>query len=119
MKLTEHYPSSDQDWVYGVIRDGLGLLEGPCPWRPRWWEFELRRRERHIQRILSEAGLPPLTEDGRKRYFQAEPQGFEDAGGAWSRKWCAALGLAYRDAFTTQLHPRTIDAARATLTKGE
>lgn len=40
------------------------------------------------------------------RYFTSGPQGFEDAGGAWSRKWCAALGLSYQDAYTDEIHPR-------------
>lgn len=36
----------------------------------------------------------------------SDPQGFEDAGGAWSRKWCCALGLEFIDPYSDRIHPR-------------
>lgn len=98
--------------VHETMRQNIELLEGPLPFEPRWWQWQARKRDRFIQTVLSDNGLPPLTAEGRLRYYSADPQGLEDAGGAWSRKWCAALGLSYLDAFTSEIHPRAaIDAA--------
>ena len=97
--------TEDQERVYYVISKNIELLEGPWPVEPQWYQLRLRKRDRHIQRALADNGPPPLTVEGRRRYYSADPQGFEDVGGAWSRKWCAALGLSYLDAFTSQIHP--------------
>lgn len=101
---------SDQDRVFDALHSRLSLLEGPWPSKPHWWEFGPRRRDKLIQQALSDAGLPPLTDAGRRRYYLADQQGYEDALSAWSRKWCAALGLAYREAWSNAIHPR-LDAA--------
>jgi len=96
---------TNQDRVWNALHHRLWLLEGPCPYEPRWWQFALRKRDRYVRSVLASAGLPPLTEAGRQRYYAADPQGFEDAGVAWSRKWCAALGLSYEDAFYDYIYP--------------
>lgn len=96
----------DQDRVYDVLSKALNLLESPWPREPRWFEFAARKRDKYIQKVLRDAGLPKLTPEGRIDYWFSYPQGFEDAGGAWSRKWCCALGLEFIDPHSDRIHPR-------------
>lgn len=101
--------TEDQETIVRELTPRLGYLTGPLPVKPRWWQFSLRRYDKRVRLALEEAGLPCLTEDGRWRYYLSGPQGFEDAGGYWSRKWCAALGLSYLDGWTDEIHPRALD----------
>jgi hypothetical protein len=70
-----------QDAICNGLAARIGYLCGPWPIEPRWWQFRIRRRESRIQKALNEAGLPRLTPEGRIRYYEQGPQGFEDAGG--------------------------------------
>lgn len=67
---------------------------------PRWWEIRCKKHERRINQALKMAGLAPLTEAGRKSYWQQIRVGqgvYEDAGSYLWRAWSAALGLPYSE----------------------
>ena len=102
--LKEAVMTEDQHMIIDRLAPRIGYLTGPLPIRPPWWAWRWRRHDRRIIQALKDAGLPALTDEGRARYYSSGPQGFEDAGGAWSRRWCAALGLSYLDAYTDEIH---------------